>query len=333
MQDSTQRHFPFPSIGQFKDIIKTVRKQSEYEQVPVPSLTFVGTVKLHGTNAAVISSPSGEIYYQSRERIITALNDNAGFAAWAYGQREEFKQLFASLEHLRKPGESIQIYGEWCGGNIQKGVGIANLPKMFVIFGLRVANEANTAWLDVTCNINLKVNPVNNCYLITDFSTWYVNIDFMHPEHIRNTLQELTLEVEKNCPVARALLETTDKDLIGEGIVWTCVDNPELKFKVKGEKHSASKVKVLAAVDTEKVESINMFVEKTCTTNRLNQGLDKLKELGLELSSKSTGEFIKWVIGDILKEELDMLVDSGLSTKEVTGQIASKARQFYLSSI
>lgn len=327
------KHFPFPSIGQFKDTIKAVRSNAKYHQIPVPKLTFVGTVKIHGTNAAIVSAPNGEIYYQSRERIITAVDDNAGFAAWAHSQHKEVSTLFSSLEHLRKPGEYIQIYGEWCGGNIQKGVGVSKLPKMFVIFGLRVASEANTEWLDVNCNINLVKNKVNNCYLISDFTQWNAVIDFSSPELMQNKLQEVTLSVEKDCPVARSLLGETNEELIGEGTVWTCVDDPTLKFKVKGEKHSVSKVKTLAAVDTEKVESVNAFVDKTCTENRLNQGLDKLKEKGLELTSKSTGEFIKWIVSDILKEELDTMTDSGLSTKNVTSNIASKARQFYLSSI
>jgi hypothetical protein len=33
---------------------------------------------------------------------------------------------------------TITIYGEWCGGNIQKGVGITNLEKSFFIFGVKI---------------------------------------------------------------------------------------------------------------------------------------------------------------------------------------------------
>lgn len=94
-----------------------------------------------------------------------------------------------------------------------------------------------------------------------------------------------------------------------------------------------SKVKTLAPVDVEKVKSVGEFVEKTVTENRLKQGLEKMVELGHPLDAKSTGEYIKWVMGDVFKEELDTLAESGLTTKDVSGQMATKIRKFYLENI
>jgi hypothetical protein len=45
--------------------------------------------------------------------------------------------------------------------------------------------------------------------------------------------------------------------------------NPE---KVKGAKHSSSKVKTLAKVDVVKLENAKAFVEYCFTESRLNQG-------------------------------------------------------------
>ena len=56
-------------------------------------------------------------------------------------------------------------------------------------------------------------------------------------------------------------------------------------------------------------------------------------ELGHSLDAKSTGEYIKWVMGDVFKEELDTLAESGLTTKDVSGQMATKIRKFYLENI
>lgn len=335
---NTKKFFAFPSINQFKDVIKQVRKRSEYNNVPYPILTFNGTVKLHGTNAAIIYSPDGEIYAQSRERLIDPVQDNAGFASWVHSQREELQDLFKSLSGLVANGEYIQIYGEWCGGNIQKGVGISKLPKMFVVFGIRVSSDPSVNlskdWENVGTALNHNTQyKVEQMYNIEDFKTYSISIDFSEPELAQQTLQELTLEVENDCPVARTFLSETEEVLIGEGIVWTCTTDATLKFKVKGEKHSSSKVKTLAAIDVEKVASIDEFVEYAVTINRLEQGLTKLQEKGLEQDSKNTGEFIKWIMQDIIKEELDTLVDSGLTLKDVQGKICNKARQFYLNTI
>lgn len=337
----SKKFFPFPSINQFKDVIKQVRKQAEYTGVPYPVLTFNGTVKLHGTNAAIVYSPDGEIYAQSRERLIDPVQDNAGFASWVHSQREALQKLFKDLSVIavdKDDLEYIQIYGEWCGGNIQKGVGISKLPKMFVVFGIRVSSNPdlnfNEDWVDVTLTRQYYTyHEVNQMFNIEDFKTYQIEIDFNNPEKAQHVLQELTLKVEKDCPVARAFLPETEEVLIGEGIVWTCDTNATLKFKVKGEKHSSSKVKTLATIDVEKVASLDEFVEYAVTIHRLEQGLTKLQEKGLEQDSKNTGEFIKWIMQDVIKEELDTLVESGLTPKDVQGKICNKARQFYLNAI
>lgn len=57
---------------------------------------------------------------------------------------------------------------------------------------------------------------------------------------------------------------------------------------MKGEKHSASKVKTLAAVDPERLVNITEFVEYAVTENRLEQGTQKV---GLDRTK--IDEFVK----------------------------------------
>jgi len=59
----------------------------------------------------------------------------------------------------------------------------------------------------------------------------------------------------------------------------------------------------IAEVDIEKVNSINEFVEKVVTDNRLNQGLEYLKEQHLDFEVKNLGTFFKWVAEDSIREE------------------------------
>lgn len=144
-----QKFIKFPSIGQFRDAIKQVQSECAYHNVALPTVEFRGTVKLHGTNAAVVIAKDGTWHCQSRERIITPESDNAGFAAWVYGCKAYWDQLAQSLSHaIDGEDETMQIYGEWCGGNIQKGVGLSHLPKMFVIFAVRFSEDAeSTKWV------------------------------------------------------------------------------------------------------------------------------------------------------------------------------------------
>jgi hypothetical protein len=332
------KHISFPSIDQFRNAIKHVRDNAKYHGVPVPSVRFVGTVKMHGTNAGICKNSAGEIWVQSRENIITPEKDNAGFATWAHGKRDVFRQIFDRIED-ETGTRDVQIFGEWCGGNIHKGVGLNQLPKMFVVFGVQFGEGG--PWLSLDgINHYIPSNGVD-IFHIGQFPSWQVIIDMNNPEQMQNELIRLTMEVEARCPVAAQLLGPTAVDpLVGEGIVWVAaeaidsdlrVDN--LRFKVKGEKHAVSKVKTVAPVDVEKMNSLTEFVESVVTINRLNQGLDKLRERGLDVDPKNTGEFIKWVVGDVLKEELDTMSANGFTTKDVTPKIASTARQFFLAQV
>ena len=126
------KHIKFPSIDQFKNVIKKISDRANFHSCPVPTFDFTGTVKLHGTNAAVVQDrDTSEIYSQSRDRIVVLGNDNYGFAQFVDKNLESFKPMFAALEselksthlaHLQDHIKQFAIYGEWCGqGNHRPG--------------------------------------------------------------------------------------------------------------------------------------------------------------------------------------------------------------------
>ena len=123
-----------------------------------------------------------------------------------------------------------------------------------------------------------------------------------------------------------------DISMIGEGIVYkTDTERGTLRMKVKGEKHSSSKVKTLAPVDTEKVSSIKEFAEYAVTESRLNQGIEKVfTSVNEQMDIKKMGDFLKWITNDIIKEEMDTLRDNGLEPKDVTSAISNIARKWFL---
>lgn len=340
-------HIKYPSIDQFRGVVKSVKEMSNNHRVLVPTLRFRGTVKLHGTNAGVACN-GNDIWYQSRERVITPLSDNAGFAQFAQAHQDFFIRLHAAIRTVtkRKVGEVITIFGEWCGKGINKSVAICELPKMFVVFGVSIgthdAESDNREWLsqdDIDAAfvpMMLEAN-VEKVYHINQFQTWEVDIDFNNPEQLQNKLVELTIAVEDECPVGKKFGISG----IGEGIVWKCIDEQDLpfpvnqlRFKVKGEKHSVSKVRVLAEVDVEKVANIQEFVERVVTENRLQQMRDKMVEMEIDPSDvKNTGTFLKYLGIDVIKEESDTLEASGITNKEVMGKISQVGRNWYLSKL
>jgi hypothetical protein len=179
--------------------------------------------------------------------------------------------------------------------------------------------------------INLKELNDNRIFFINQFGEWKIDIDFDQPVQSQNILIDYTVAVEKECPVARYF---GIENGTGEGLVWTHDNGKEVyRFKVKGELHSISKVRTLAAVDIDRVNSINELVSNIVTENRLNQGLDYLKENKIGLDVRNTGSFIKWVTSDIIKEEIDTIAGCGFEVKEVMGSVSKKAKTWYFENI
>lgn len=313
--------FKYHSIEQFRNCIREVQRL--YQGKTLPTLTFTGSVKLHGTNAGV-ELPSN--IPQSRNQVLTEQNTNMGF--WNFHQ--ERKEVFETIYKLLNLDLPVVIYGEFAGKGIQQGVGISSVDKSFYLFGIKVIaglEDWQHYWLDIT---NIPHFPESNIFNLHLFKKFVVAIDFTQPELIQNKLADLTLEVEQECPVAKSFGIYG----VGEGIVWEHIteDGKLLSFKVKGDKHSSSKVKTLASMDIEKLTSIQSFVESVCTISRLEQAwFEVFTQPNIEPSMSFIGNFLKWVSSDVLKEESDLLEASGLSIKDVGSSLSKKAKNYFIT--
>ena len=338
-----QKIFKFPSIEQLRNVIQQVAHKARYrgddengqpiyEDCPLPTLDFIGTVKLHGTNASVIYvwNPltfEYEFYTQSRENIITPERDNAGFAAFMYTSDTDAllaKIMKAVSDDAGYTPEVIRVYGEWCGGNIQKGVAINGLDKMFVIFAIKLDNK----WLTNAELVSIKI-PEKKIYNILDYDNYQISIDFNNPQLAVDEISKMITEVEKECPVGKAF----GKNGIGEGIVFKCVTEGWTEsrywFKAKGDEHKASKTKEKVPINVERVNNMKELVNNLVTESRLLQGLDHLREEQLTIDRKNLGKFLQWIYKDIVKEELDTIMANGFEPKEISGAVSNKAREWF----
>jgi hypothetical protein len=318
----------FPSIEQFRHAVRAERDQAAHENRAPATRTYVGTVKLHGTNAGVTLTPKDDLVYQSRNRILALGDDNQGFV---HGISPFESSLRDILTHIRMHWDladdaEVSIFGEWCGQGIQKGVAISQCPKMYVIF----AAHANDQWLDAAQLLRTPGVPIFN---IHDFQTWRIDIDFNLPGVAQNQMVEITERVEEACPVGNAFGFAG----IGEGVVWRPVDGDTQSkywFKVKGEKHSSSRVSTLAAVDVELLQRKDDLVQSLVTQNRLDQGLNwLLHEEKLELKIQNIGTFLRWVFNDIAKEETDTIEANGFTVKDLGKPISDVAKRYFMKAL
>ena len=356
--------YKYPSIEQFNKIVQNTKKAMRFHNLEEVVLKFMGTTKLHGTNGSIgIVYEKGEPVYQvqSRNNILTLESDNAGFAQFALNPevksfvKEKIEKIYNQLSQEEKVKVlSIFVYGEWAGSNIQKGVAITQMEKFFAPFDVSIYLEKENQeennqevfvrkWLNQKeveefKNEELRIFPIS-----TVVKPEYLNIKFdaISLEKVAKELSNLTIEVEKEDPFAKHFGFSG----VGEGIVWKVVYEEDygdqfdlrkigdLRFKVKGEKHAVSKVKTLAPIDFEKVAKLTEAVDKYVTENRLNQGIDYLNEMHKELIVENTGFFIQWIQKDILKEEQEEILISGLEWKKLSGLIAKKSAEWFKQKI
>ena len=224
---------------------------------------------------------------------------------------------------------TVSIYGEWAGKGIQKGVGISQLDKAFYIFGGKVSkpqdDEFNAYWIDSSNVRNTECRIFN----VEDYETYSIDVDFNMPQLAQNKFGEITEKVENECPISKAF--GIDNGL-GEGVVWSVEHKDSVhRFKVKGDKHSVTKVKKLASVDVEKLKTIQDFINYSVTENRFNQAIENVfgKE---DLDVKKMGDFIRWFVKDIASEEMDTMVENGLEPKDVNKYISTKVREMFFKA-
>lgn len=347
----------FPSIEQFRSVVANVNRcynfvgmdengNAIYDQTKKkPVIKFKGTCKVHGTNSGVSYNNVAGMWAQSRENIITPEKDNAGFAFFVSTKTDVFQKMFdeiAEKEGVDLNTNTISIYGEFAGSNIQKNVAVSQIPKSMFIFGVKISpftsveedvdngettkNAPKAYWVDYT---DLRA-PEERIFNIDDFGTYEIDVDFNMPQLVQNQIIDMTMAVEKECPVGKFF----GVEGIGEGIVFSANVNGEVyQFKSKGELHSASKVKTLASVDVEKLNSVASFVEYAATENRLNQAIENVFPNSAPLEITKMGEIIRWVVNDVIKEETDTMVGNNLEPKDVNKYISARVREMFTARL
>lgn len=313
----------FGSIGQFRNFIKTM------QYLGWRKINLIGTVKIHGTNSSVgLDLKDNSLFYQSLNRVLSLDDDNYDFAKYIEDNKAEFLKIFDEIKNKinTEKYDSIIIYGELAGKGIQNKVAVSEIDRFFAPFSIVGVNKDTVDELDV----KLSVNESIRFYPVETFGVYNVKLDLDNVHLAQQKIKDLTISVENECPVGKYFGVSGT----GEGIVFTD-ETKQYSFKSKGEKHSVSKVKVIANVDIEKINKIKDFVDYSVTENRLNQGIEYLKEMNKELDISNMGDFLRWLANDVLKEEQDVISENGLDNdlKAIMKSVSSKGRKWFMDKI
>lgn len=313
----------FESIGQFRNFIKTM------QYLGLRKSNLIGTVKIHGTNSSVgLDLKDNSLFCQSRNRVLSLDDDNYDFVKYVEDNKSEFLKIFDGIKNKinTENYDSIIIYGELAGKGIQNKVAVSQVDRFFAPFSVRGVNKDTIDILDV----KLEINESIRFYPIETFGVYNVELDLDNVHLAQQEIKDITIAIENECPVGKYFGISG----IGEGVVFTD-ETKNYSFKSKGEKHSVSKVKTIANVDVEKIKKIQDFIEYSVTENRLNQGIEYLKEMNKEVDISSIGDFLRWLANDVLKEEQDVITENGLDNdlKVIMKSVSNKGRKWFMDKI
>lgn len=327
--------------------------------IPLPTLKFMCSEKIHGTNAGVSYTNSCGFWVQSKERILEIDNDNQACARFATENQEEWMELINSLANefnIDLDTKIITIYYEWAGGSITGKSALTGLPKSSVIF-----QHFKVSALEPTYDVNMKetdfiwletcltdVDPIKEwienkdigIYNIMNSKHWEIEVDFNNAEENFKQFQDLVNEViEPISPLGKLLGKDNN---VGEGLVGIFEFNGILfRMKVKGSKHIKGKAKPLPPVDKEEENRKILFVnDYCCTISRLDQAFNEIFDINsIEFTSKKmnakkkTGDFIRWILDDVKKEEQRSLKKFDLTFDDVHKYITKSAQIWFFANL
>jgi hypothetical protein len=303
------------------------------------SVIYRSKVKLHGTNAA-IQILSNEIGIQSREKMITPQNDNAGFATWV----DKNKTSWGSIA---EPLKEYIVFGEWCGPGINKGCAIHSISnKIFAVFAivkrhmqLNILEPYQEDFIVEPSEIAKLLPNIPGVYVLP----WYgeeIVINWLEDsvklESIADTISSV-VDVVENCDPW--IKDVFNIEGVGEGLVYYPTSHSGMKsfanlsFKAKGEKHKIIGSIKAAQVAPPKSEDVEAFVSMVLTDARLDQAIRAIANGELKFEVRNTGKFLEWIVRDIQKETSDELEASKLEWKAVSKVIATRAREWYMSKL
>lgn len=312
------------SIDKFSDVWNTMTKYL------TPPVFYREKIKLHGTNAA-IRWENGVATGQKRTSDVTVKHDNEGFAAWL----ESID--FASIVSESVKNTDFVVFGECAGKGIQKKDAITRIDrKAFFAFSVLLLDD-ETLIVEPT-EIQKFVPIRDDIFVLPWFSDSVRSVHSNDVETARRYSEYLNSEVDKIGQLDLYVLENFGVEGSGEGLVAYPLTSAvahsipyeffrTFTFKVKTESHGVQKVKNKAGHIVEVPGEVSAFVEMFATETRFQQIVND--HLDGVVSAQKTGDFLKALAFDIMKESKLELEKSGLEWKDVVKKVNMKAVAWY----
>lgn len=323
-------HKHYPSIERFSNLdLNELRELN----APFTRLYMTGTVKLHGCNVGIGLTPEGEMFFQSRNKEITTEDDLNGFCKMIEEHKDFYMaELNAIKDYIGHTTEkTIILFGEYCGGKNQRGVGLAEVDYFFSLFEIYYKdkyseNETYLAFEDIVFNEgNRRINPEHRYFPINTFGIYNAVLDLDKPEEFVEMATNLAKEIGEHCPAAKYF----GVDGSGEGVVFKYrIDNDQLRLKFKCEKFETRKSNKIPKEITEDHKRALELVDIVITPYRVGQAIEYMNEMKIPVDKEHISEFVGWLVKDVYKEDTKLIEESQIEDEKFFDKSLKKKCSF-----
>lgn len=322
-----------------------VNESNELDHSDYPTLYCIGTIKVCGTQMAVVES-NHQRHYQSKNKIITTNDDNYDCAKFCEEHKYNFDSIFNKIYKNYGYDEDLTycVFIEYFGKDISgHNTAISNLDRKAMIFDVRIFDNQKKllySELDniISCNYDcgpilskLYGHDIFNTYM---FKTYELLLDLQHPEETAEKINIILQSIENECPVGKFF------NTIGicEGIVWsTRLYDKLFTFKTKtrtylegdnSRKNKKPKEKLIIHYEPEVIEKVETFVNESITFDRIEQAKNHINKSEFN-DIRDLGKVIKFMINDILEEERLTITHNNFSKDLVCKCIAEQVKKLF----
>lgn len=337
----------FPSIESFDRVMahKAWKAENAADRHQ-PEFILRPKVKLHGVNLGIGVGPEGG-WIQSRKTVLSAQDDldNAHKSLSAVMER-----LLAARAEEVAHGHRILVFGEWAGAGIQKKDAVTAIGrKAFFPFLVAVTPPDYAETDDVRADrraVSAYTAPEQIRRLIGFEDDMVIVLPWAGPAvrfssddldatgRVLDAVNASAEAVGEQDPFIKAMFGVEGP---GEGLVFvpdtatgavSLEDYSNLTFKAKAERHRVKASAKAATVRAEIPANALAFADAFATENRMEQMLSE--KLGGEADKRRTGEFVKAVVSDVMKESVPERAALGVDDKVISGLISKRASAWFV---
>lgn len=303
-------------------LIGTENNQPIYDgSKPKPIIRFQGTVKIDGVQAGISYSAKDNIWYQSKDCILSDWQKHYGFVDFCKERLDILHELltksYDKMGDLPEDEDIITIFGEWAGEGVCTKAAIGNLPPSFYIYGLKLSKSWDKSWwYDYSGMSSIEHNIFN----IKEFPTYEVDVDFNDIQKSYAEIKHISQQVTDECPVAKTL----GVDGSGKGIIWRGVHNNHVYiFKMLGNEP------IIPAVEAKTIpDDLSKYVDEIINKERV---IDAALDCNIPqwCPKIHMGEVISKIWKDIIHTEIEVLASDKYERYDINLAISRKIKEIY----